>query len=96
MSFEIPIMVIKDTTKTNAATEITPSSSTPSYLSADKTPPKNNPLGKPGFPEAAANELSVKKPIIVMPNIPPTRCPGNRPMGSENHLDFDSRFETKK
>lgn len=31
-----------------------------------------------------------KKAIITVPNKPPAKCPGNRPIGSENHLNLEN------
>src|SRR3989442_12067041 len=88
----------EDRTKTVAITAAMPKASIPSCCRAAVPPPDSSPLGigefpcATGFPEATAKVLWEKKAIIRTPNSPPSRCPGNKPTGSENHLNLENHF----
>lgn len=81
-----------DNTKTVTITIAMPRASIPNYLIAANPAPKKRPFGKVGRPQqAAAKAFSVKKGIIIIPNISPM-CLGNKPIGSTNHLNREQSF----
>lgn len=81
-------IVMYDNTKIVTITTAMPRASIPNYLIAANPPPKKRPFGKVGRPQqAAAKAFSVNKGIIIIPNISPIMCPGNKPIGSTNHLN---------
>ena len=90
MAEPISITVMKERMKTVTITTTIPRTSIPSCWIAANPPPKKMPSGNVGFPEAVAKVCCVKKAIVTTPNNPPTRCPGNNPTGSENHLNFEN------
>ena len=71
------------------STTARPRASMPSWQRAALPPPNSSPFGRFALPDAAANGCCTKNAIMSTPKIPPTRWPGNSPIGSVNHLALE-------